>query len=177
MKTKKKRYTWRWIYECVWDISLYINFVYKQTNNLNWFILHWKQWTGTWESALNFNENENVCPRVFFVVSLFFSTMIAFVSHSLRVCLPFGMHFPCSQSIFPCSWWVKITWMRLRRCEIRSCVSGVWLSMYCTHSFYHTKIYGWFWCERFSSPCNIKCRKNCSFPFSFCSPYVVVFEM
>lgn len=94
---KRNTNTWRWIYECIWDIVIEKKtFVYKQTNNLNWFILHWKQWTGTSvDSHFIENENENVCQQ------FIDDGCICFGAWDRVLC--FEMHFPCSQSIFPCS--------------------------------------------------------------------------
>lgn len=66
-------------------------FVYKQRHNLNWFILHWKQWPGTWVGS--FNRNWKRMQRFSLPIEL----LIQFQFH-------FYMHFPCSSSVFPCSW-------------------------------------------------------------------------
>lgn len=97
-------------------------------NNLNWFILHWKQWTGTWVGS-HFIGNWKTYANGFCIYRWCF----AFVSACERVSLAV-MHFSMLTINFPVLSWCQnhlnaIATMR----DSFGCVWVEWLSMYCTH--------------------------------------------
>ena len=76
-----------------------------------------------------------------------------------------GMHFPCSQSIFPCSWCENQSNAIATMRDSFGCVSGMPSHVVLT-AFYHQIVYRWIWCAGFSSLA-IKRRKIAVFLFSF----------